>query len=178
MKLQDKILPLIILFISAPAFSPSLLAEPLPPPPTSQSILTITQRNNIRVVYDVGSNETEAGVGRALYYIRGVVEAYRKMGLTPKNYHMHVVVHGAAGYWLLNDENFRKRQLDPFGMNPNEHILKELQDHGVSIELCSATMREKGWTPADLLPGVTLVHDAYSRIIDLQLSRHYAYVYF
>lgn len=90
---------------------------------------------------------------------------------------MHVVVHGAAGYWLLNDENFRKRQLDPFDVNPNEQIVRELQDHGVSIELCSATMQEKGWTPQDLLPGVKLVHDAYSRIIDLQMHG-YAYIYF
>lgn len=177
MAIREKFLHFTILFLLVPAVPQPGLAEPLPQASPAQPAITISKRNNIRVVYDVGNNDSEAGVGRALYYIRGIVEAYRKMGLTPRHYHMHVVVHGAAGYWLLNDENFRKRQLDPFDVNPNEQIVRELQDHGVSIELCSATMQEKGWTPQDLLPGVKLVHDAYSRIIDLQMHG-YAYIYF
>jgi uncharacterized protein len=177
MAIHGKFLLVTSLSIFLQALSYPVFAESLAATSSRQPVITISKRNNIRVVYDVGNNETDAGVGRALYYIRGVVEAYRKMGLIPKNYHMHVVVHGAAGFWLLNDENFRKRQLDPFGVNPNEQIIQELQDHGVSIELCSATMQEKGWAPQDLLPGVKLVHDAYSRIIDLQM-RGYAYIYY
>jgi intracellular sulfur oxidation DsrE/DsrF family protein len=47
----------------------------------------------------------------------------------------------------------------------------------VSVEICNSTMKSKGWTGNDLLPGVTIVHDAYTRLIDLQ-HRNYAYIRF
>lgn len=55
--------------------------------------------------------------------------------------------------------------------------MAELLQHGVSVEICNVTMRAKGFTPEDLLPGVVIVHDAYTRLIDLQ-QRGYAYIRF
>ena len=42
-------------------------------------------------------------------------------------------------------------------------------------EIGSVSLRCKGWSAADLLPGMTGVHDAYTRPIDLQ-HQGYAYI--
>jgi intracellular sulfur oxidation DsrE/DsrF family protein len=145
---------------------------------TSQrNIITIKKRDNIKVVYDVKNDDWEAGVGKALYYVRGLLESYKSMGVSPDKLHISVVMHGPTAYWLLNDAAYQKRSDDPFDYNSNGTIVQELLTHGVSVEICNSSMKANGWTEKDLLPGVTIVHDAYTRFIDLQL-RGYAYIRF
>jgi intracellular sulfur oxidation DsrE/DsrF family protein len=139
--------------------------------------IEITRHKNISVAYDVKDDVWEAGVGKALYYVRGLLDSYQSMGVPPGQLHISVIMHGATAYWLLNETSYKKHKNDPFDYNPNEQIVQELLAHGVSVEICNSTMKSKGWTGNDLLPGVTIVHDAYTRLIDLQL-RHYAYIRF
>jgi len=144
---------------------------------TQYPITTITKNINIRVAYEVKDDDWEAGVGKALYYVRGLLESYKSMGVSPDKLHVSVVIHGPPAYWLLNDAAIQKRSDDPFDYNSNVQIVHELITHGVSVEMCNSTMKGKGWTEKDLLPGVTIVHDAYTRLIDLQ-QRGYAYIRF
>lgn len=144
---------------------------------SQQNIINIKKRENIKVVYDVKNDDWEAGVGKALYYVRGLLEAYKSMGVTEDKLHISVVMHGPTAYWLLNDTAYQNRSDDPFDYNSNETIVHELLAHGVSVEICNSSMKANGWTAKDLLPGVTIVHDAYTRFIDLQL-RGYAYIRF
>ena len=144
---------------------------------SQHNIIEIKKRENIKVVYDVKNDDWEAGVGKALYYVRGLLEAYKSMGVTEDKLHIGVVMHGPTAYWLLNDAAYQKRSDDPFDYNSNENIVQELLAHGVSVEICNSTMKAHSWTEKDLLPGVTIVHDAYTRFIDLQL-RGYAYIRF
>ena len=137
----------------------------------------IQKRSNIRVAYDVKDDVMDAGIGKALYYVRGLLESYQSMGVGPKRLHISVVLHGAAAYWLLDESAYQQHLNDPFGFNPNTQVVRELLEHGVSVEICHSTMKSKGWTAADILPGVTIVHDAYTRLIDLQ-QRGYAYIRF
>ena len=87
------------------------------------------------------------------------------------------MLHGNAAYWLLNDPAYRDFKNDPFGYNPNAKVVAELIANGVSVEICHLTMRANGFQPEELLPGVVMVHDAYTRLIDLQ-QRGYAYIRF
>ncbi len=141
------------------------------------TIINIKKRDNIRVVYDVSRNDLEAGIGKALYYVRGLLEAYKDMGIEQKALHISVVAHGATAYWMLKSEAYQKYIDDVFAFNPNEKIIEELIDRGVNVEICYVTMKRHGWTPEDILPGVKLVHDGYTRIIDLQ-QQGYAYMSF
>ena len=61
--------------------------------------------------------------------------------------------------------------------NPNIVILEEILKSGVQIEICEDTMRQRGITAAELLPGVKMVVGAFPRLIDLQLQG-YAYIKF
>ena len=143
----------------------------------NEPIVSIEKRQNIKVVYDVSVDSWEAGVGQALYYVRGLVESYKSMGVAAKQLHISIVVHGAPTYWLLNNTATQIRSDDPFDYNSNEHVVTSLIEHGVSVEVCNVSLKAKHWTAQDLLPGVIVVKDAYTRIIDLQ-QRGYAYIRF
>ncbi len=150
-------------------------AVPLTSP--ASPVLNIGKLRNIRIVYDVKDDVWEAGIGKALYYVRGLLEAYKAQGVSEKELKISVVLHGPTVYWMLNEPAYRRFKNDEFEFNPHEQVLQELLQHGVSIEVCNATLRGKGWNEADLLPGVIRVHDAYTRLIELQ-QLGYAYIRF
>jgi len=135
---------------------------------SKSDIIEIQKRKNIRIVYDVSRNDQAAGIGKALYYARGLFEAYKDMGVTPKDLKISIVVRGAAAYWLLKPEAYQMHVSDIFAFNPNEKVVADLIELGVSVEICNITMKSKGWKPEDILPDVKRVHDGYTRVIDLQ----------
>ncbi len=140
-------------------------------------LIGIEKREHIRVVYDVRDDVWSAGIGKALYYVRGLIEAYRSQGVPPEKLHVSVVIAGKAAYWLLNDAAYQDYKNDEFAYNPNSQVVEELIDLGVSVELCNATRKGRGWQTEDMLPGVKRVHDGYTRLIDLQ-QKGYAYIRF
>ena len=140
-------------------------------------IIGVQKRTDIMVVYDDKDDVWEAGIGQGLYYLRGLLESYKSLGIPQDQLHISIVLHGPTAYWLLNDHAYQRDKNDPFAYNPNSQVVAELIQHGVSVEICNVTMRAKGFTPEDLLPGVVIVHDAYTRLIDLQ-QRGYAYIRF
>jgi intracellular sulfur oxidation DsrE/DsrF family protein len=152
-------------------------AQPDPFELPQPRVLTVETKQGVRVAYDVKDDVWDAGIGRALYYVRGLLQSYEAQGVPPANLSISIVIHGTPAYWLLNEGAWRQYRNDPFDFNPNEKIVQDLLDLGVSVEICGSTMRNKGWTGADLLPGVTVVRDAYTRLIDLQ-QRGYAYIRF
>lgn len=160
-------------FLTPPAWA-NTNAEHNPP---TNPIITVQQKSQIKVVYDINQNTMAAGVGEGLYYLRGLLEAYKKQGVPANQLKISVVVHGAAGYWLLKDEKYQLVTGNPFDFNPNKKIVQELLDLGVSVELCHVTMKAHGWQAEDILPGVRIVFDAYTRMIDLQMQG-YAYIKF
>ncbi|MGV6815823.1 MAG: DsrE family protein [Thiotrichales bacterium] len=140
-------------------------------------IITIDNKKDIKIVYDAKTNEWAAGIGKALFYVRGLYEAYRKQGVEPEDLTVSVVLHGPTVYWLLTDEAFQAYTHNPFGINPNHHVVESLVELGVSIEACNSTMKSMGWFGEDLLPGVNIVHDGYTRMVDLQM-KGYTYIHF
>ena len=152
--------------LTAEAATHALLERPL---------VTVDPQAHYRVVYDIHSDEAAAGISRGLYYARGLIEAYRKQGVKPDQLDIHLVLHGDAAKFLLVEETYQMAINDPFAANLNAEISQELLDLGVSVEICHSTMRSMGWTASDVLPGVTIVHDGYTRLIELQ-NGGYAYI--
>ena len=149
----------------------------LPRLAAAEGLVTVEKHDDVRVVYDIKVDQWTAGIGRGLYYVRGLLEAYKSQGIKPENLHISVVLHGGPVSWALKEETYQDFKGDPFTNNPNEHVIEGLLDHGVSVEACNVSMKSKGWTGDDMLPGITVVHDAYTRMIDLQ-QRGYAYIRF
>ncbi len=138
-------------------------------------IITVKVKHNIRVVYDADQNNIFAGVGRSLFMVRGLLESYKNLGIPRKQLHIVIVVHGSAVYWLLNNKTYEKYMQNPFNPNPNEHLIKQLIAEGVSVDACNVSLRDHHWNAKDVMPGVKVVFDAYTRMIDLQM-RGYAYI--
>jgi len=182
-RISITLLPITLLMIMIPAGT-SALAAPSAPPAAPDPfelaparIIQIAKKKQIRVAYDVKDDVWDAGIGKALYYVRGLLEAYKSMGVAERELRISVVLHGPTVYWALNEDAFRQYRNDPFDFNPNIQVLRELAEHGVSVEICHSTMKGKGWVAADLLPGTVIVHDAYTRLIDLQ-QQGYSYIRF
>ena len=128
-----------------------------------------------RVVYDMRSDRVAAGVNRGLYYVRGLIEAYRKQGVKPEQLDIHVVMHGKSAKALLIDETYQTAVDDPFAVNHNAKIVGDLIHLGVNVEICHSAMKSKGWVAEDVLPDVAIVHDGFTRLIKLQ-NDGYAYI--
>ena len=153
---------------------PLLAADAVSVPP-ERPLVAVDPQAHYRVVYDIHSGEMAAGISKGLYYARGLIEAYRKQGVAPAQLDIHLVLHGDAAQFLLVDESYQAAVDDPFAVNLNAKITQDLLDLGVSVEICHSVMKSKGWTANDVLPGVTIVHDGYTRLIKLQ-NDGYAYI--
>lgn len=140
-------------------------------------IMQIQNKEGIKVVYDARKDEWQAGIGKSLYYVRGLIESYKKQGVEPSKLDIHIVLHGPTAYWALKDEAFQTTQSDPFAVNTNAKIIHDLNALGVKVEVCNVTLRGYGWTHDMLLPEVKIVFDAYTRMIELQ-QEGYAYIIF
>lgn len=145
------------------------------PAPAERPMIRVDPGARYRVVYDISSGAIAACISRGLYYARGLIEAFGKQGVTPDRLDIHLVLHGDAATFLLNDDAYQKAVKNPFAVNLNTKITQDLLNLGVHVEICHSVMRAKGWKPADVLPGVTIVHDGYTRLIKLQ-NDGYAYI--
>lgn len=134
----------------------------------ARPMLKVDPGGRYRAVYDIHADTVAAGVSRGLYYARGLVEAFGKQGVKPAQLDVHLVLHGDAAQFLLGDDAWQRMQGDPFAVNLNARIVQALLDLGMHVEICHSTMKSKGWTPDDVLPGVAIVHDGYTRLIELQ----------
>lgn len=141
----------------------------------ARPLVMVEKSGRYRVVYDIHSAEVSAGISRGLYYARGLYEAFRKQGVEASRVAAHLVLHGDAAVFLLNDETYQLAINDPFAVNPNAKIVQDLLDMGVSVEICHSAMKGKGWKPENVLPGVAIVHDGYTRLIKLQ-NDGFAYI--
>lgn len=150
-------------------------AQEMAPSLSDRKMVKVDPRARHKVVYDIHSTETAAGINRGLYYARGLIEAYGKQGVQPGQLDIRLVLHGDAAHFLLIDETYRDVVGDPFAVNLNAKITQDLLNLGVSVEICHSVMRSKGWTADDVLPGVTIVHDGYTRLVKLQ-NDGYAYI--
>ena len=143
--------------------------------PDPRPMVKVEPGARYKVVYDIHSSETAAGVSKGMFYARGLIEAFGKQGVKPDRLDIHLVLHGEAAQFLLDDETFQLATGDPFAVNLNAKLTQDLLNFGVSVEICHSVMKSKGWRPADVLPNVTIVHDGYTRLIKLQ-NDGYAYI--
>ena len=167
-----KSLFLIGLLLIAAVFAPIARAVEVVDP---RPLVKVEPGNTYKAVYDIHESDLAAGVSKGLYYARGLIEAFGKQGVKPSQLDIHLVLHGEAAQFLLIDETYQKAVNDPFAVNLNAKIAQDLINLGVSVEICHSVMKSKGWKPADVLPGVTIVHDGYTRLVKLQ-NDGYAYI--
>lgn len=76
------------------------------------------------------------------------------------------IFHTDAGHVVLEDEAYNSFRSIKTG-NPYKHLIANLIDQGVQVELCGATAKAHNWVNSDLLPGVKVNTDAMARLTQL-----------
>ena len=157
------------------ALSGSLPVVAEPVATDTRAMVKVNPQGHYKAVYDIHSGDTTAGISKGLYFARGLIEAYGKQGVKPTQLDIHLVLHGDAAKYLLVDDTYQMAINDPFATNLNAKITQDLLNLGVRVEICHSAMKAMGWTAKDVLPGVVIVHDGYTRLIQLQ-NQGYAYI--
>lgn len=163
-------LRIMIAAISLCSLAPSIsqAADPqLPIPPL--------KTKDIKVVLHTNTTSEKGGINKAVYYVRYLLDHYKRLGIPATEISMSVVFYGDGVLALFNDETLLARMPKKGQGNRSLAVLKELMAAGVSIEACSETMRLRKMNPSDLLEGVKTVAGSYVRVVDLQLQG-YAYL--
>jgi accessory colonization factor AcfC len=141
---------------------------------TPMDSLPLAPRGSIRVVHDVQENSWASGVGSGLARVEQLVSDYEAMGFHKSELNISVVFHGAAAYWMLDDEPYAAFIGQP-ERNPNRPMIRELIERGVTLEVCAETMKANGWKRRDIVPGVNVVSGVCQRVVDLE-RRGYVYM--
>jgi len=136
--------------------------------------LKVTQE--IKAVYQINTNKLKRNVNRGIHYLTYLMDHYARLGIPDKNISLVGVFYGDAITSVLKNSHHKSRG-GRTEVNPNIAAINALIKKGVKIEACSETMRLRGITHAELLPGVEMVEGSYVRIIDLQ-QQGYAYIKF
>ncbi len=117
-----------------------------------------------KVLYNMDHSSAMTGdqpVG--LTYMSLTVKKFQKDHTSWK---MVAVFHNTMAYLLLNDAAYNKARKTSHG-NPYKDQVAALIKEGVQIEECAVSMKNNGWTNADVLPDVKVNSGAVGRIVQL-----------
>lgn len=90
---------------------------------------------------------------------------HARAGVRVERIRAAVVVHGAAGWEVLDDAAYRER----YGVdNPNAELVRELIAAGVPVVLCGQTAASRGIPRSGLIEGVDVALSAMTAFLVLQ----------
>jgi intracellular sulfur oxidation DsrE/DsrF family protein len=138
---------------SKPSPAPSLKADVEPKVASWKTVVYVNRRPNADMVF----------YGLADW--RDAMEAAKAAGA--KDISLVFVFDGPSLPLMLNDAAF-DRVMGTRGGNPWKSLVSDLQKAGAGVEACGTRMGELGVGNADLLPGVKVDSDGWTRVIELQ----------
>lgn len=119
-----------------------------------------------KVAFEISqaSNSPER-VNAALNTVARFINMHAAAGVPRENIRAAVVVHGSAGWELLDDDAYRARH----GVNnPNAELIRELTAFGARVILCGQTAASRGIPRDGLLSGVEVALSAMTAFLVLQ----------
>jgi intracellular sulfur oxidation DsrE/DsrF family protein len=90
---------------------------------------------------------------------------HAQAGVLANQVHAAVVVHGSAGWEVLDHAAYRDRHGTD---NPNAELIHELIDAGVEVVLCGQTAASRGIPRDGLIDGVEVALSAMTAFLVLQ----------
>jgi len=128
-----------------------------------------------KVIMDVGKGpEDPAALNRNIESAARFLNMSARNGRSPENIRMVVVLHGSGARAALTGEAHIRNFDVP---NGSKGLIEELGKAGVDIYICGQTAAYYGYTPADLLPGVTLAVSAMTVHVRLQQEGYQAILF-
>lgn len=144
--------------------------------PAQRPVTGVKVDKPIKAVYQVTADAMKDGVSKGLSDLKAVYEGYVEAGIDPAHITMKAVFHSKASSHLLTDEAWNKHHKTNSG-NPNSPLIAELTGLGIELELCDLARTANNWEKNEIHPDVTLVGNAYHRLVELQ-TQGFFYVKF
>jgi intracellular sulfur oxidation DsrE/DsrF family protein len=117
----------------------------------------------VKNVFSVASLSFEGDLPAALFHLHLIVDDISNWKAKSQ---VVVIFHTNAGHVTLHDEAYNPDRNIATG-NPYRHLVTDLMERGVQVELCGATAKVHGWGNADLIPGIKINADAMARTTQL-----------
>ena len=112
-----------------------------------------------------GASSQPDRLNGSLNTVARYLNMHAQAGVPRERIRAAVVVHGTAGWEMLDDDAYRER----FGVdNPNRALIRELADVGVDVILCGQTAAGRGIPTDALVPGVQVALSAMTAFVVLQ----------
>lgn len=144
--------------------------------PGERPVVGLKYEGPIKAVYQVTSDQMKDGASRGLSALKVTYDGYVSAGVDPAKIRMKAVFHSKAAAHLLTDEAWNRHN-GTTGGNPNTGLIAELTRRGIELELCDLARTGNNWAKSDIYEDVTLVGNAYHRLVELQ-TQGYTYVKF
>lgn len=103
-----------------------------------------------------------------------LINLHAAEGVPAQNIHMVVILRKMATYGVFGNDLYKERFKTD---NPNQQLVKELQEAGVEFYVCGQTMLKRNITGDKLLPGIKIASSGLTAITTYQL-KGYALVKF
>ena len=130
---------------------------------TQQGIQGLSKENSDLIKRFIG--DMELGLNVSLNSVARFINMHAAAGVPRENIRAAVVVHGSAGWELLNDAGYRERH----GVgNPNAELIRELTAFGARVILCGQTAASRGIPRDQVMSGVEVALSAMTAFLVLQ----------
>lgn len=111
------------------------------------------------------ASESPDRLNQSLNTVARFLNMHAQAGVPADRIHAAVVVHGTAGWEMLDDEAYRERHgVD----NPNAELIRELTSVGAQVILCGQTAASRGIPTDGLIDGVQMALSAMTAFLVLQ----------
>ena len=99
------------------------------------------------------------------------INMHAQAGVPRENIRTAIVIHGSAGWDLINDAAYRERHGTA---NPNAELLSEMMAFGTEVILCGQTAASRGIPTDRLVNGAQVALSAMTAFVLLQQDGYYA----
>lgn len=121
-----------------------------------------------KVVVEVSSdNSKPENVHEFFEKVGAVVNLHALGGVSSRNLHVVMVIHGPAAQYVVNNELYQKKFHTD---NPNIPLFKELEAAGVKIFVCGQSLNKRQVSPASVTPEVKPALSAITTLTTYQLK--------
>jgi intracellular sulfur oxidation DsrE/DsrF family protein len=122
-----------------------------------QQDLVLDKNATFKVAFDIGEQGKEGQVNRKIESLARFINMHVANGMSVKNIHLALVVHGKAGFDLIKTELYQEKYQHA---NANTKLLKALMANQVEIYLCGQSAAYHYIGNDMLQPGVKMALSA------------------
>ncbi|WPR73867.1 DsrE family protein [Algoriphagus sp. NG3] len=114
------------------------------------------------ILVDMSTGATDnAEISRWVDNMARMMNLHGISGVSKRQMHVKVVVHGSAIFTILGNEEYQKRFSTD---NPNIPVYKALEEAGVEILVCGQSLHARGVKTSELYPGVNVALSALTTV--------------